>query len=386
MPEIFVLRSSLEKGLEEWENCRKHMAGLKGRISGIRNGMRQKMRSKDKIGLQLAEICSQLESLCRDAKQLELVLETVTGCYITVDQRTEDCAGELYCGFGNENRLWGQAAALGPVNGGESKPGSQETAHSIVEGQEPLREEWAGWEWNRKGTFMGMPAGIMLDGSFWGGEWEEEDIRTAGEAASVGWKGTQTGWLARGDAKGYLGENSFAGSAAMLLWEESLKADLAWNLTEKRMPNLDVEAGVSLKGMELHGEAERGNYFSEMSGSLGYVKAATSLEAGLDGTENFGIQQQVALEAAAFMGEAKGGFELWGITCAVGLQGSAGAVGYHGGYELTAKSAEMNVGTALGVGCGIDVEVDWSEASLPETRENLERRKRRPRKQRGKRG
>lgn len=385
MPEIFVLQSRLIKGLEEWETCWEHMAGLKGRVSGIRSGMRQKVRSKNKIGQQLVEICSQLESLCRDANQLGQVLETVTGCYITAEQRLEGCARELSSGIWDENRLLGQAAALAPGHGSRPSSEIQKKAHTIVEKQGPVRMEWAGWEWRKEGTAMGLPAGFVLNGSLWGGEWEEEDVKTAGEDASFGWKGTQTGWLARGEAMGYLGDSSFAGSAAVLFWEESLQADLEWDLTEKRLPKLAVEGGISLSGVELHGEEKSGSYFSEMSGSLGYANAGASLKAGLDETEHFSMQQQVSMEAGAFMGEAKGGFEFWGITCAVGLQGSVGAVGYHGGYELTEQSAEMNVGTALGVGCGIDVEVDWSEAGLPETRETLERGKRRSRKRRGKR-
>lgn len=385
MPEIFVLQSRLIKGLEEWETCREHMAGLKGRVSGIRSGMRQKVRSKNKIGQQLVEICSQLESLCRDAKLLGQVLETVTGCYITAEQRLGGCARELSCGIWDENRLLGQAAALAPGDGSRPSSEIQRKAHTIVEKQGPVRVEWAGWELRKEGTAMGLPAGFVLNGSLWGGEWEEEDVKTAGEDASYGWKGTQTGWLARGEVMGYLGDSSFAGSAAVLFWEESLQADLEWDLTEKRLPKLDVEGSISLSGVELHGEEERGSYISEMSGILGYANAGASLKAGLDETEHFSVQQQVSMEAGAFRGEAKGGFEFWGITCAVGLQGSVGAVGYHGGYELTEQSAEMNVGTALGVGCGIDVEVDWSEAGLPETRETLERRKRRPMKRRGKR-
>lgn len=386
MPEIVVLRSRMETGLEEWKNCREKMAGLKGRISAIRNGMRGKVRSKNKIGLQLVEICGQMDRLCRDVWQLEQVLETVMCFYVAAEQKLENSGRELSVSIWNENRFCGQEiAALSPVYSGQSNP-LQRTEHGIVEEQGPVREEWKGWKWHEETTAFGMPAGAYLKGSLWGGEWEEEDVRTSGENHRFGWKGTQTGWLARGDAMGCLGESSFAGSAALLPWEESLEAGLTWEqeATEKWMAKLAVETELSLKGVEFHGEEENENYFSEISGSLGFASAKASLCAGIGGADNMELKQQVTLEAGVLKGEAKAGFELWGITCAVGLQGTAGAAGIHAGYELTEQSAQMNVGAALGVGSGIDVEIDWSDAELPQTRkEILERKKRRRRKKRG---
>lgn len=386
MPEIFVLQSRLEREAEGWEACRKEIAGIKGRLSGIRSGMRGKVRSKNGIGQQLVDACGRLDALLREVRRLEQALEAIAGCYMAAEQKLENSGRDLSASIWNGNRLNGQAvSALSPLYGGGQH--SSQQAHRIVEEQGPVREEWAGVAWSREGDVSGTPAGVYVKGSLWGGEWEEEDVKTLGEGQAFEWKGTQTGWLARGDTMGFLGERSFAGSAALLSWEESLEAGLTWDLQrpEKQLPKLEVEAAVSVKGAEIHGEEKRKNYFSELGGSLGYAKAEASLRAGIDETERLGIKQQVTLEAAALKGEAKGGFELWGIYCAIGLQGSLGAAGIHSGYELTAKSVHMNMGTALGAGVGIDLEADWSDARLPGTKsEVLERKKRRLKKQKGK--
>lgn len=106
-----------------------------------------------------------------------------------------------------------------------------------------------------------------------------------------------------------------------------------------------VKANVDL----LYAKAEAGAKF----GSLGKDEK---------GKELYGAEVKAGAMAAIAQVKAKAGFSIFGVDIDVGLSGYLGAAGVEANASLTNKGINAKAGAAAGLGPGVEISIDWSDA------------------------
>ena len=66
--------------------------------------------------------------------------------------------------------------------------------------------------------------------------------------------------------------------------------------------------------------------------------------------------------ASVAQGKVKGGITVFGIDIDVGVKGYAVAAGVEAGGSISTNGVKANFSGALGLGAGLDISVDWSDA------------------------
>lgn len=74
-----------------------------------------------------------------------------------------------------------------------------------------------------------------------------------------------------------------------------------------------------------------------------------------------GIGAKAGAEAYLAKGEIEGGFEFFGVEVNVKAEGGAGGASAKIGGEVSDDGVSAEIGAGIGIGAGLEVEIDWSE-------------------------
>lgn len=177
--------------------------------------------------------------------------------------------------------------------------------------------------------------------------------------------------LAKGEVSGNVGylHGKLGGSVGNV----GVKAKANATLWDKDGFNPSLMIGAEASASVAHGEAEVGfgndqyGIYTKADGDVLYASAEAGAGIGYlgvdkDGKKMYGAKAEAKAMACLAQGKVKGGFTLFGIDIDLGVKGYAGAAGVEAGGSVTTNGVTASFGGSLGLGAGMDISVDWSDA------------------------
>lgn len=244
------------------------------------------------------------------------------------------------------------------------------TSDSVLHGEKEGQGEL--WGINTAGKMSGdilaYEAGVESKMSW---EFKDEDGNWNSDLIGFTTEAKVTGAIAQGEVEGNFGylhgkasgkaiTGAVSGEAKVTLWEDG-----------KFQPGVSV--GANAEASVLKGEAEVGfgtdqyGVYAKAEGDVLHAEANAEAGIGCLGTDEngksvYGAKAEASALASVAQGEVKGGFTVFGIDIDVGVEGYAVAAGVEAGGSITTEGVTANFSGALGLGAGLNISVDWSDA------------------------
>lgn len=233
----------------------------------------------------------------------------------------------------SENELWGISTA-GIVSG------------AILTGDASIKSR-ASWKFKDKD-----------------GKWDFKSFGFSTEAKA-------SGAVAKGEVEGNLGY--LHGKASGKAITGAIKGETKFTIYDDGKLNPSLSLGAKAEGSVLQGDAEVGfgtdqyGIYAKADGDLLHAEAEAKAGIGYigkdkDGNSTYGASAEASAMASVAQGKAKSGITLFGIDIDVGVKGYAVAAGVEAGGSITTEGVTANFSGALGLGAGLDVSIDWSDA------------------------
>lgn len=231
------------------------------------------------------------------------------------------------------------------------------------------------------GEFLGINTAGKIGGSILSGEagiksrmsWKFKDDDGNWDFKSWGLSTTASasGAVATGEVEGNLGY--LHGKAEGKFLTGAVKGEAKCTLFDDGKFNPSLSLGASAEGSVLQGEAEVGfgtdqyGVFAKADGDVLHAEAEAKAGIGYIGTDKkgnsiYGASAEASAMASVAQGKVKGGITVFGIDIDVGVKGYAVAAGVEAGGSISTNGVKANFSGALGLGAGLDISVDWSDA------------------------
>lgn len=196
------------------------------------------------------------------------------------------------------------------------------------------------------------------------GNWDFKSFGISTEAKA-------SGAVAKGEVEGNLGY--LHGKASGKAITGAVKGEAKFTLYDDGKLNPSLSIGAKAEGSVLQGDAEVGfgtdqyGVYAKADGDLLHAEAEAKAGVGYlgkdkDGNATYGASAEASAMASVAQGKVKGGITIFGIDIDVGVKGYALAAGVEAGGSITTEGVTANFSGALGLGAGLDVSVDWSDA------------------------
>ncbi len=200
------------------------------------------------------------------------------------------------------------------------------------------------------------------------GDW---DFKSFGFATTA----SASGALAKGEVKGNVGLLHSEASGQFLTG--AVKGEAKATLWDDGKFNPSLMLGAKAEGSVLQGEAKAGfgndqyGIYGKAEGDILHAEAEAKAGVGYigkdkDGYSLYGASAEASAMASVAQGKVKGGVTIFGIDIDVGVKGYAVAAGVEAGGSITTEGVTASFSGALGLGAGLDVSVDWSDAEWVE--------------------
>lgn len=230
-----------------------------------------------------------------------------------------------------------------------------------------------------EGTFLGLVTAGTVSGSIFKGSIKSKQKATwnpqkgeAGAEAAI----EAEGQLLSGKAEGNIGflNGKVAGSVGNVGATGAVGVSLFKD--GKLSPELKAKAKAEASVLTGEGEATFGNseynahakasgkvLAAEAEAKAGIGKITSTDEAG-NTTTNYGVEGKVSAEAYLASGKVSGGLTIFGINIDGSISGKAGGIGVGAGGAVTTGGVKGEIGAGLGLGAGLEINIDWSNFSL----------------------
>ncbi len=196
------------------------------------------------------------------------------------------------------------------------------------------------------------------------GKWDFKSFGISTEAKA-------SGAVAKGEVEGNLGY--LHGKASGKAITGAVKGEAKFTLYDDGKLNPSLSIGAKAEGSVLQGDAEVGfgtdqyGVYAKADGDLLHAEAEAKAGVGYlgkdeKGNATYGASAEASAMASVAQGKVKGGITIFGIDIDVGVKGYAVAAGVEAGGSITTEGVTANFSGALGLGAGLDVSVDWSDA------------------------
>lgn len=196
------------------------------------------------------------------------------------------------------------------------------------------------------------------------GKWDFKSFGISTEAKA-------SGAVAKGEVEGNLGY--LHGKASGKSITGAVKGEAKFTLYDDGELNPSLSIGAKAEGSVLQGDAEVGfgtdqyGVYAKADGDLLHAEAEAKAGVGYlgkdeKGNATYGASAEASAMASVAQGKVKGGITIFGIDIDVGAKGYAVAAGVEAGGSITTEGVTANFSGALGLGAGLDVSVDWSDA------------------------
>lgn len=196
------------------------------------------------------------------------------------------------------------------------------------------------------------------------GNWDFKSFGISTEAKA-------SGAVVKGEVEGNLGY--LHGKASGKAITGAVKGEAKFTLYDDGKLNPSLSIGAKAEGSVLQGDAEVGfgtdqyGVYAKADGDLLHAEAEAKAGVGYlgkdkDGNATYGASAEASAMASVAQGKVKGGITVFGIDIDVGVKGYAVAAGVEAGGSITTEGVTANFSGALGLGAGLDVSVDWSDA------------------------
>ena len=245
------------------------------------------------------------------------------------------------------------------------------TSGAVLSGEASGKGEFLGFATagSASGSLIYGEAGIKTKMS---GKFKDKDGKWDFKSFGLSTEAKATGAIAKGEVEGNIGylHGKLEGSVLTGAVSGEVKATL-WD-DGKFNPSLFL--GGKAEGSVLSGSAEAGfgtdqyGIYGKADGDLLHAEAEAKAGVGYIGEDKngnalYGASAEASAMASLAQGKAGGGISIFGIDIDIGLKGYAGAVGVEAGGYITTNGVKGNLGGALGLGAGLEVSIDWSDAT-----------------------
>lgn len=232
-----------------------------------------------------------------------------------------------------------------------------------------------------EGKLWGISAAGTVSGAFLAGEagvktkasWKFKDKDGNWDFKSFGFTTTASasGAVAQGEVKGNIG--LLHGEASGKALTGAMQGESKVTLWDDGKFNPSLMLGAKAEGSVLQGEVKAGfgndqyGVYGKVEGDVLHAEAEAKAGVGYidkdkDGKSLYGASAEASAMASVAQGKAKGGVTIFGIDIDVGVKGYALAAGVKAGGSITTDGVTANFSGALGLGAGLDISVDWSDA------------------------
>lgn len=236
-------------------------------------------------------------------------------------------------------------------------------------------------ELSGEGEFLGINTAGKIGGAILTGEagiksrmsWKFKDDDGNWDFKSWGLSTTASasGAVASGEAEGNLGY--LHGKVEGKVLTGAVKGEAKCTIFDDGKLNPSLSLGASAEGSVLQGEAEAGfgtdqyGIYAKADGDVLHAEAEAKAGIGYIGTDKkgnsiYGASAEASAMASVAQGKVKGGITVFGIDIDVGVKGYAVAAGVEAGGSISTNGVKANFSGALGLGAGLDISVDWSDA------------------------
>lgn len=241
---------------------------------------------------------------------------------------------------------------------------------SVLSGELSKEGEFLGFDTAGKiaGTILTGEAGIKSKMSW---KFKDDDGNWNFKSWGLSTTASASGAIATGEAEGNIGY--LHGKVAGKALTGAVQGEAKCTLYDDGKLNPSLSVGVKAEGSVLQGEAEAGfgtdqyGVFVKADGDVLHAEAEAKAGIGYIGTDKkgnsvYGASAEASAMASVAQGKVKGGITMFGIDIDVGVKGYAVAAGVEAGGSISTKGVKANFSGALGLGAGLDISVDWSDA------------------------
>lgn len=354
------------------------MNAIRGQIDG-------RILGRNNLSMRFSSATSQLMNIESHIGSVKVTTENGANSYLQVDQKV----------MGWKNEMIGNINSISQEHSG----GGRRRENGILEYSENVDEDTKSWfakfinnelktsdsvlhgEKEGQGELWGVNTAGKISGDILAYEagveskmsWEFQDENGNWNTDMLGFvtEAKVTGAIAQGEVEGNFGylhgkasgkaiTGAISGEAKVTLWEDG-----------KFQPGVSV--GAKAEVSVLKGEAEIGvgtdqyGVYAKAEGDVLHAEANAEAGFGSLGTDEngqviYGAKAEASALASVAQGEVKGGFTIFGIDIDIGVEGYAVAAGVEAGGSITTEGVTANVSGALGLGAGVNISVDWSDA------------------------
>ena len=244
------------------------------------------------------------------------------------------------------------------------------TSGSVLHGEKKDEGElWGiGTAGSVSGSILTGEAGIKSRASW---KFKDKDGNWDFKSFGLSTEAKASGAVAQGEVEGNLGY--LHGKVSGKALTGAVKGEAKFTLYDDGEFNPSVSIGAKAEGSVLQGDAEVGfgtdqyGVYAKADGDVLHAEAEAKAGVGYlgkdkDGKATYGASAEASAMASVAQGKVKGGVTIFGIDIDVGVKGYAVAAGVETGGSITTEGVTANFSGALGLGAGLDVSVDWSDA------------------------
>lgn len=399
MSEILVKTNIMTQCVSSEQAMMKKLNSLAGEIERVQRNLSFNVKSRARISSQLSSLSKVTQRNADRMSSLASVLSNAAGTYSSTEKRISgNVNGTSLKKDGNSNasnRLYNiingfnisdvfpwfmqllknMLTKVGKISS-TGKNGSTTAWDKLAEGIDSAMFSGAV---SASGSIFGYASAISLSGNALGGSasikggasWNLDD-GDAGANYSVNGEVH----AAQGKIAGKIG--SLGGDANLTVGKIGASGEVGVTLFKDGKLNPSIEAGLSAEAKGLEGEgniklgSEDNNLHGKAEGTLFGAEANASAGAGKITYENsngktvsgYGVKGEVGAEAYLAEGKLSGGFNLFGVEIDASVSGKAGGAGAEAGGHITTNGVSGKIGAGLGVGGGVEINIDWSNFSL----------------------
>lgn len=226
-----------------------------------------------------------------------------------------------------------------------------------------------------EGSILGIAAAASAKGDLLGfdakvknaANWDMKKSKEEFES-----KGNITGHLAKGEPSTLCDNTELNKKGSFLTSTASGEAKVIWWSDGEFGPTFKLGVGASAVAATGEVGGKIGNKMfsrhSKAEGKLLHTEVKADAGVGVlrqnkSGTNVYGASVSAGAEACVAKGEVSGGVTLFGIKVDTSLEGKALSVEAKASAKYTNEGFSTGVGASLGLGAGVKVSVDWSEAN-----------------------
>lgn len=370
------------------------VTNVKSSFDSTRRQIDSKILNRNNLGNRFQNVYNSLGSIETKVSRIKSMVEGGANRYQDTDQTvlgwSRDVVGKFYSSAGIvgvtglSGGILDLFESIGRKKLDESSTEEVDTRSGFakfVNNELKVEKSVLSGELSKDGKILGFDSAGKLEGAILSGEagikskmswkWKDDDGNWDFKSWGLSTTASASGAIAKGEAEGNIGY--LHGKVAGKALTGAVQGEAKCTIYDDGKLNPSLSIGAKAEGSVLQGEAEAGfgtdqfGVYAKADGDVLHAEAEAKAGIGYIGTDKkgnsiYGASAEASAMASVAQGKVKGGISIFGIDIDVGVKGYAVAAGVEAGGSISTEGVTASFSGALGLGAGLDISVDWSDA------------------------